>query len=68
MVLSDCDIDCICGFVRVRVSVLGGVDSNGVRAFVVSDSKSLAVLVIDEVGELDSSLGGVGFVIRRLIC
>jgi hypothetical protein len=69
MVLSNCGIDCICKFIRVGVGVLGGVDGNGVRAFVVSDSKSSAVLVIDEVGESDSSLGGgVRLVIGRLIC
>jgi hypothetical protein len=69
MVLSDCGIDCICRFVRVGVSVLGGVDSNRVRAFVVSDSKSLVVLAIDEVRESDSSLGGgVRLMIRRLMC
>jgi hypothetical protein len=66
-VLSDCGIDCICGLIRVGVSVLGGVDSNGVRVFVVSNSKSSEVSAIDEVGESNSSLGGgVGFAIGRL--
>jgi hypothetical protein len=69
MVLSNCGIDCICRFVRVCVGVLGSVNGNGVGASVVSDSKSLVVLAIDEVGELDYSLiGGVRFVIRRLMC
>jgi hypothetical protein len=69
MVFSDCGIGCICGFVRIGVGILGNVDGTGVGAFVVNDNKSSAVLVIDEVGESDSSLGGgVGFVIRRLMC
>jgi hypothetical protein len=69
MVFSDCGIGCICGFVRDGVSVLGGVNGIGVGVFVVNDNKSSAVLVIDEVGELDSSLGGgVGAVIGRLMC
>jgi hypothetical protein len=68
-VFSDCGIGCICGFVRVGVGVLGGVDGTGVRAFVVNDNKSSAVSVVDKVGELDSSLGGgVRVVIRRLMC
>jgi hypothetical protein len=69
MVLSDCGIDCICGFVRVGVSILGSVDGNGVGAFVVSNSKSSVVLAIDEVRESDSSLeSGVRLVIGRLMC
>jgi hypothetical protein len=69
MVFSDCGIDCICGFVRVGVSVLDGVDSTGVGAFVVSDNESLVVLAIDEARESDSSLGGgVRVVIGRLMC
>jgi hypothetical protein len=69
MVLSDCGIDCICRFIRVGVGVLGGVNGNEVRVFVVNDSKSLVVSVIDEVRDLDSSLGGgVGLVIGRLMC
>jgi hypothetical protein len=69
MVFSDCGIGCICEFVRVGVGVLGGVDGTGVGAFVVNDSKSLVVLVINEVGELDSSLGGgVRVMIGRLMC
>jgi hypothetical protein len=69
MVFSDCGIGCICRFVGVGVSVLGSVDGTKVGAFVVNDNKNLAVSVIDEVGESDSSLGGgVGVVIGRLMC
>jgi hypothetical protein len=69
MVFSDCGIGCICEFVGFGVSILGGVDGTGVRAFVVNDNKSLVVLVIDEVGESDSSLGGgVRVMMGRLMC
>jgi hypothetical protein len=63
MVFSDCGIGCICGFIRVGVGVLGSVDGTRVGVFVVNDNKSSAVSVIDEVGELDFSLGGVRVVI-----
>jgi hypothetical protein len=69
MVFSDCGIGCICGSVRICVGALGSVNGTGVGAFVVNDNKSLAVSVIDEVGESNSSLGGsVGVVIGRLMC
>jgi hypothetical protein len=69
MVFSDCGIGCICRFVGIGVGILGDVNGTGVGVFVVNDNKSLVVSVIDEVGESDSSLGGgVGVVIRRLMC
>jgi hypothetical protein len=69
MVFSDCGIGFICRFVGVGVGVLGGVNGTGVGAFVVNDNESLAVSVIDEVGESDSSLGGgVRVMIGILMC
>jgi hypothetical protein len=69
MVFSDCGIGCICGFVGIGVGILGNVNGTGVGVFVVNNNKSLVVLVIDEVGESDSSIGGgVRVVIGRLMC